>query len=164
MRLPGARGRALVVLLLSAAGLSWACTSSRGIPAPEGGGTVVSSDAALSLQRRADGFYLRLARRRFNTLETYNDFILRDYFRTPDLFFDYYADLAQALDDAHFERSRPMFVEVQEFLFEGEQTVQVQVLFRGWDDRPLNPFRTSLIRIDRWEKAEGRWWIRPGKL
>ncbi len=137
---------------------------------------MVSSDAALSLQRRADGFYLRLAQRRFNTLETYNDFILRDHFRTLDLFFDYYADLAQALDEAHFQRSRPLLVEVQEYLFEGEQTALVQVSFQGRDDRPIWSFArllvvpfffpkgTSLVRIDRWELADGTWWIRPGKL
>jgi len=77
------------------------------IPAPEGGAVAVDSGAALEFQKRADGFYLRLAHRRFNTLETFNDFVLRDHFQSPDLFFDYYADLAQALTDTYFDRADP---------------------------------------------------------
>jgi hypothetical protein len=111
------------------------------IPAPEGGGVTVDSDAALEFQRRADGFYLRLAHRRFNTLETFNDFVLRDHFQSPDLFFDYYADL-----------------------FEDAQTARVQVRFEGWDGRPLRPGTAALVRVDRWDWADGTWWLHPGKL
>ena len=131
---------------------------------PETGGRVVASDAALGFERRAEGFYLRIAHRRFNTLETFNDFIMRDHFQSPDLFFDYYADLAQAFTDAHFERSRPTRVRLLQFAFEDERTVRVQVRFDGLDGRPLRPGSTHLVRVDRWEWAEGTWWIRPGKL
>jgi hypothetical protein len=141
------------------------CGRVRGVLfAPEGTGVVVSSDEALQFRRRIDGFYPRLAHRRFNALETFNDFILRDHFQTPDLFFDYYADLAQALDVARFEKSRPYEVLIQEFLFENVRTARVQVRFTGWDDRPLRPGSTRLVRIDRWHWDEGTWWIRPGKL
>jgi len=132
--------------------------------APETGATVVSSDTALAFQRRADGFYMRLAHRRFNTLETFNDFILRDHFRTPDLFFDYYADLAQSLDEAHFDKSRPLDARLDEFLFENERVARVRVRLVGLDGRPLRPGKTRLVRVDRWEFVDGSWWILPGKL
>jgi len=134
------------------------------LSAPETGAVVVASDTALSFQKRADGFYLRLAHRRLNSLETFNDFILRDHFQTPDLFFDYYADLAQAFTDSHFDKSRPFEVRVEEFLFEDGRTARVRVRFAGWDGRPLRPGSAVIVRVDRWEWADGTWWIRPGKL
>jgi hypothetical protein len=134
------------------------------IPAPEGGGLAVDSDAALEFQRRTDGFYLRLAHRRFNTLETFDDFVLRDHFQSPDLFFDYYADLAQALTDRNFDKSRPFGVRLEAFLFEDARTARVQVRFEGWDGRPLRPGTTELLRVDRWDWADGTWWLHPGKL
>jgi len=147
------------------AALALACAGAAPrVGVPENGGMVVASDAALGLERRAEGFYLRIAHRRFNTLETFNDFIMRDYFQSPDLFFDYYADLAQAFTEANFERSRPTKARVLEFAFEDERTVRVQVRFDGFDGRPLRPGSTHLVRVDRWELAEGTWWIRPGKL
>lgn len=149
---------ALTVALLGCA------AATPNLPTPPGGAVVVSSEEALAFRRRVEGFYPRLAHRRFNALETFNDYIMREHFQTPDLFFDYYADLAQALVEADFEKSRPLSVEVEEFLFEDARTAQVQVRFVGYDDRPLRPGRTSLVRIDRWERVEGVWWIRPGKL
>jgi hypothetical protein len=124
----------------------------------------VASDRALGLRKRVDGFYLRLAHRRFNTLETYNDRIMREHFRSGALFLDYYADLAQAFDDAHFEKRRPLRVEIQELRFEDPANARVQVRFVGADDRPLRPGRVELVRTDRWEWAEGAWFVRPGKL
>ena len=134
------------------------------LPAPEGGGVMVSPDTAVSFQRRAEGFYLRLAFRRFDTLETFDDFILRDHFQNPDLFFDYYADLAQSLGAAHFEKRRPESVRIDQFIFEDSGTVRVLVIFKGADGRPLRPGSTQLERIDRWEWQAGTWWIRPGKV
>ena len=94
---PLSRGTALLLAVLL--GLV-ACRATPLLPAPEGGAMAVASDTALTLRRRADGFYLRLAHRRFNTFETYNDRIMREHFRSPALFLDYYADLAQAFADA----------------------------------------------------------------
>ncbi len=124
----------------------------------------VSPELAFGLRRRAEGFYLRLAHRRFDTLETYNDFIMRDHFASLDLFFDYYADLAEDLADADFERSRPTDVDVLEFAFEDPKTAHVLVRFHGNDGRPLRPGSVELVRTDRWEWSEGTWWVRPGKL
>ena len=141
-----------------------ACRGPAPMAAPEGLATAVPPETALTLKRRADGFYLRLAHRRFNTLETYNDRIMREHFRSPALFLDYYADLAQAFADAHFEKRRPQRIEVRELVFEDPGRARVQVRFVGGDDRPLRPGEVELLRIDRWEWAEGTWWIQPGKL
>jgi len=152
---------ALALLLALTAGC--AGTPPR-IATPEHGAVAVEPEIALALRHRVDGFYLRLAHRRFDTLETYNDFIMRDHFASLDLFFDYYADLAEELAKAQFDRTRPTDVEVLEFLFEDPKTAQVLVRFRGDDGRPLRPGSVELVRSDRWEWVEGTWWIRPGKL
>ena len=139
-------------------------TAGGAIPEPMGGTVEVSPLEAIDFHGRIETFYRRLVQRRFNALDTFNDPVLRDYFRTPDLFFDYYADLAQALSHAHFEKSRPLAYEVQEFLFEDPARARVQVRFWGGDARPLRPGQVSLIRRDRWERSEDGWWITPGKL
>jgi hypothetical protein len=166
LRVASSQRRRTVGAVCAAVAITLAACGGRLVPldAPEGGAVVVASDAALSFQKRVDGFYLRLAHRRLNSLETFNDFILRDHFQTPDLFFDYYADLAQAFSDAHFEQSRPFEVGVEEFLFEDGRTARVRVRFAGWDGRPLRPGRSETVRVDRWEWVDGTWWIRPGKL
>ena len=134
------------------------------IPAPETGTVAVAPARSLALRHRVDGFYLRLAHRRFNTLETYNDYIMRDHFQSLDLFFDYYADLVEDLLDAEFEKCRPTAIEVLEFAFESEDSAQVLVRFHGEDGRPMRPDATDLVRADRWEWADGAWWVRPGRL
>ncbi|MEM7413794.1 MAG: hypothetical protein AAF430_26435 [Myxococcota bacterium] len=159
------RRRGAPVLWAMVLALSAACAGAPPpIAAPESGATAVDSERVLSLRRRAEGFYLRLAYRRFNTLETYNDFIMRDHFRSLDLFFDYYADLAEDLALADFEKSRPTRIEVLEFLFEDSETAKVLVRFHGDDGRPLRPGAREIVRTDRWERADGIWWILPGKL
>ena len=150
---------------LLACALVWGCAAvPPPVEVPEGGGLAVLPERALSFQRRADGFYLRLTGRRFNTLETFNDFILRDHFETLDLFYDYYADLAQSLQGAHFEKSRPDWIEVEDFAFDDERTARVKVRFEGADGRPLRPGGVVLLRVDHWEWIGGTWWIRPGKV
>ena len=144
--------------------LALACASDGPIPEPEGGSVAVPADTAITLNGGAAVFYEQLVQRRVNTLETFNDPVLRKFFRTEDLFFDYYADLAQSLADAHFERNRPFAIEVQEMIFESTEQAQVQVLFRGFDNRPLRPNRVSLVRRDRWQFEQEAWWIKPGKL
>ena len=150
-------------LTIGLAGLGCSSTPQH-IPRPPAGSIGVSGEYALDFLTRAETFYGRLIRRRFNTLETFNDKVLRDHFRTPDAFFDYYADLAQTLAEANFERSRPESLVVEEFLFENRFRVLVQVRFLGDDNRPLRPGRAGVVRLDRWERMKGRWWIQPGKL
>jgi len=150
----------LAAALLVALGCS---TPSGHVPAPEGS-VAMGPRAVLEFHGRADAFYQRLIRRRFNALETFNDPFLRKHFRTTDGFFDYYAALATALDEANFKKSRPTSVTVEEFVFETPSSVRVQVRFLGKDDRPLRPNDVDLVRLDLWERADEGWWVTPGKL
>jgi hypothetical protein len=152
------------LVLFPVAALAFACASAGSIPEPAGGSVAVDPETAVALGGGASVFYSQLVHRRANTIETFNDPVLRKFFRSEDLFFDYYADLAQSLADAHFEKSRPFAIEVQEMIFEDTARAQVQVLFRGYDNRPLRPNRVSLVRRDRWQYEQDAWWISPGKL
>jgi len=160
LKTAGLRAASLIALLLC---LACSATSPH-VAEPPGGSVGVAGDYALEFLERTGIFYNRLLRRRFNTLETFNDTVLRDHFQTPDAFFDYYAELAQTLHEAQFERTRPLEARVEEFLFENRFQARVQVRFLGEDRRPLRPGTAALIRVDRWERVDGRWWIQPGKL
>jgi hypothetical protein len=131
---------------------------------PPGGSVPVPPEDSLEFYLHANAFYDALNLRRFNTIETFNDPLLREQFRTENQYADYYADLAQSLDEADFDRNRPRSVAIQDFLFESPTLVHVQIRFVGDDDRPLRPNKTSLRRIDRWERVDGRWWLAPEKL
>ena len=102
--------------------------------------------------------------RRANALETFNDPLLRKYFRSEDLFFDYYAELAQSLADAHFEKSRPFAVEVQEMIFESDALARCR-----WCSGATTTGRCARTAC-RWFVAiagstrQDAWWITPGKL
>ncbi|HJO22538.1 MAG: hypothetical protein QF890_11545 [Myxococcota bacterium] len=155
------------VAVVAAAVATLGCAlSSAPIPAPPSGGSVmVGPDTALDFQQHVGDFYGRLTKRRFNALETFNDAYLREHFRNEDGFFNYYASLATALQEAHFSKSRPTFVDIQEFLFETPNTVRVQVLYEGKDARPLRGAASvDLILLDTWELTDRGWWLVPGKL
>ena len=157
--------RVIRAALAAATLLALSCSSSGGhIPAPPAGTVAVEPATVLAFHAQAEAFYQRLIWRRFNALETFSDPFLRQHFRSEDRFFDYYAALAQALDEADFEKSRPTRVMVEEFLFETPTSARVQVLFKGEDDRPMRVDATYLLILDRWEWAEENWWITPGKL
>jgi hypothetical protein len=150
------------VAAAAAALLALACATS---PEPGGpSGSPPPPEEVEALRERAEAFYRELAARRFNTLETFEDPALRQHFRSLDLFFDYYADLAQALAEAHFERSRPVSVAVEELRFEDPEHARLRVRFVGEDGRPLRFDSASLLRTDLWERQEGQWWITPARL
>jgi hypothetical protein len=125
---------------------------------------VVDSDEVADFYARASEFYRRLEGRRFNSIASFRDGGLREYFASEQSFVDYYADLADDLDTASFERSVPLATQVQEFLVDGPGRARVKIRITGEDGRPMRFWATSLQREDRWERREGRWQIRPGRL
>ena len=172
--------RSLLVLSFAAlAAFSSACASmpslrprfwpfTRGAPEakadPSFGVEIVDGPAIVDFHVRASVFYGRLAQRRFNVIASFRDEVLREYFRTDGAFSDYYADFAQDLDDAHFERNVPTSLEVVEFRFEGPGDARVRVRIEGKNGQPLRVGSVGVDREDRWERVGGTWWIVPGKL
>jgi hypothetical protein len=134
-------------------------------PAPDSsqGIQLVEDAAVLEFYERASAFYGRLARRRFDSIETYQDEALRDFFRSDAAYADYYADLTAALAEAHFEKNRPLSLEVLEMRLEGPGRARVETRIIGEDGRPLRPGTVHLDRTDRWERSEGAWRIEPGR-
>lgn len=167
MRRGAGPAAALLVALLGAAGCGlWPFGGAPAGPAPDPayGVVEVDSQAITSFYERASSFYGRIARRRFNTLSTYRDEVLREFFRTESAFADYYADLAADMSDAHFERNRPLVLEVLEMRLSGPGEAEVVTRIVGEDGRPLRPGRTEIQRTDRWERVGGSWWIVPARL
>lgn len=119
---------------------------------------------AASFEWRMGDFYERLSNRRFNSIATFSDPALREFFESLESFSDYYADLAQALAGANFEANRPNEVYVDGVCFERPDAVRVDLRFVGEDGRPLRWWTTRLRREDRWERRDERWWIIPGKV
>ncbi len=155
---------------LAAAGLGLllgvpGCASDEG---PEGdpqyGVQVVDSEDVAAFYTRALAFYERLTNRRVNTYATFQDPILRAYFRDEQAYSDYYADIARSIDDAHIEQNRPLYSFVDEFLIDGPGRARVRVRLIGKNSLPLRRGLSSLAREDRWERYAGQWWIVPGKL
>ena len=128
------------------------------------GVAVVDSEAVASFYQRAQGFYGRLAGRRFNTISTYRDPFLREFFRTEQAHADYYADLTQALRMANFEQNTPVALDVLELRLEGPGRAVVRTRIVGENDLPLRWWETELVREDRWEGSDGAWWIGPGAI
>jgi hypothetical protein len=123
----------------------------------------VDEGAVVEFYERASAFYARLAQRRFDTISTYQDDALRGYFASEAAFADYYADLTGALVEAHFEKNRPLTLEVLEMRLEGPGRARVETRMVGEDGRPLRPGHVRLDRIDRWQRSDGVWRIEPGK-
>jgi hypothetical protein len=124
---------------------------------------VVESSEVTDFYTRASEFYRRLEGRRFNSIASFRDAGLREYFGTDQSFVDYYAALADELSTKWFERSVPLHTDVQEFLVDAPGRARVKVRIVGEDGRPLRFWATSVEREDRWERREGRWWIVPGR-
>ena len=133
-------------------------------PDPAHGLELVDDPAVLEFYGRASAFYERLTRRRFDSIQTFQDPGLRGFFQNETAFSDYYADLAGALVDAHFEKNRPLALELLELRLEGPGRARVLTRLLGEDGRPLRRGEVSLERSDRWERIDGAWWIVPGRL
>ena len=109
-------------------------------------------------------FYDRVTARRFNSLATYEDPALREFFRTQESFSDYHAAFAEALDRANFEYNRPTAVRLESIKRGALNRVEVRVYFRGENAKPLRFWSTHVMRVDQWEFSGGRWWVVPGKV
>jgi len=160
------RARAAALTLLALGCGSWPPFGGAGsgpVPDAAQGIELVGEGAVVEFYERASAFYGRLARRRFDSIETYQDEALRSFFRNEAAYADYYADLTGALVKAHFEKNRPLELEVLELRLEGPGRARVQTRITGEDGRPLRRGRVHLERTDRWERSEGTWRIEPGK-
>lgn len=109
-------------------------------------------------------FYGRITARRFNSLATYEDPALREFFMSREAFSDYYAALAEALARANFEYNRPTAIWLQSIRRSGPNQVEIRVRLRGENAKPLRFWSTHLVRTDLWEFSRGRWWVVPGKV
>ena len=147
-----------LLVLLAIALLGSGC---RGAPTPF---PPPESVAAGRLPSLADVFYQRIANRRFNSIATFHDPALREFFASGEAFADYYADLAQALDGERFEANRPLEIVLVEFEPTEPGRVRIYVHFSGANARPLRWWRSRLLRADQWELQGDRWLIIPGKV
>jgi hypothetical protein len=119
----------------------------------------------IKLRELCEIFYGRARDRRLNSIATFHDPSMREFFQTPEAFADYYADLVQALTVSNFEAVRPTSVVVKNFeVAEGVDRVRISVRFRGENGRPGRWWSTSYLRQDEWILLRDRWWIVPGKL
>ena len=109
-------------------------------------------------------FYERTTNRRFNSKATFDDPALREFFRDPAAFADYYANLVEVLDRAFFESHKPTHVWLVRMERIAPKRVEIEVRFRGRNRKPLRFWATEVSQTDEWEFAAGRWWIIPGKV
>lgn len=132
----------------------------------EQGGAVVEGRDLTRLAKLAGLFYERVANRRFNSIATFQDPALHEFFLSSEAFADYYADLVERLETAHFDAVRPERVRIRSLAPDPEDPTRVRIVvhFVGQDGRPLRFWRTDLVRTDQWREVGGRWWIIPEKL
>ena len=152
------RIRPLAVALIALALLGSGC---RRVPAPQPPPPSIEEGR---LPRLADVFYGRIANRRFNSIATFHDPALREFFASAEAFADYYADLAQALNLARFEANRPLRIVLLGYEPNDVDRILIHVHFTGANARPLRWWDAWLRRADQWELLDGRWIIVPGKL
>jgi hypothetical protein len=117
------------------------------------------------LSQVAEIFYQRLAHRRVNSIATYHDPALREFFHTEEAFADYYADLVENLGRENFRANRPQQIDLLSIHVEPAASRAVAVVnFRGDNSLPLRFWSVDYARRDVWELSQERWWIVPGKL
>jgi hypothetical protein len=126
--------------------------------------TGTAGEASQDVERLARVFYTRILNRRFNSIATYHDPALRELFGAPEAFADYFAALADALEEAHFDALRPTSLDLEQIDVLEPDVALVTVRYRGENSLPLRWWTVDLTRTDRWERSDGRWWIIPGKL
>jgi len=132
----------------------------------ERGGVRVDGRDLTRLAELAGLFYDRVSNRRFNSIATFQDPALHEFFQSREAFADYYADLVDRLQRAHFDAIRPTRVRIRSLDVDADDPtrVRMEVRFVGEDGRPLRFWKTDLVRVDQWREIGGRWWIIPEKL
>jgi len=156
--------RALALALLGALALQLVGCARLRDPAQAPARAAMQAPEAEVLRRLAIVFYERLINRRVDSIATFKDPALREFFQSPDAFADYYADLVQALTENNFRAKRPTSIELIGLEREGMGQVRLRLRFTGRNGLPLRFWRTSVVREDQWRRMGGRWWIIPGKV
>jgi hypothetical protein len=111
------------------------------------------------LSQLAEIFYQRLSHRRVNSISTFHDPALREFFQSEEAFADYYADLVQALDTQHFQANRPQKIDLLSLhVEEAADRVVAVVEFHGDNSLPLRFWSVDYSRRDVWEQSGDRWW------
>ena len=132
-----------------------------------GAGAKITGQAvpdAEMVEKLARVFYVRMINRRFNSISTFHDPALREFFQSPEAFADYFAALVDELERGNFDGLRPWEVSIERLDVLEPTVILVSVKLRGDNSLPLRFWSVGLARSDRWEKHAGRWWIIPGKL
>jgi hypothetical protein len=153
---------AVVATALACAGTpEQACE--RAVP-PPGEGTAPARDEMSRIDPLAQIFYERISNRRFNSIATFQDPALREFFLSEEAFADYFANFVQVLTDAHFEKNRATKMRIEDICIDEIGDALIRVRFWGDNSQPLRWWRVQLVRVDRWQTADGAWWVMPGKL
>jgi hypothetical protein len=121
-------------------------------------------DAQRTLLPLSEIFYARITSRRFNSRATFEDPSVRQFFPSLSAYSDYYAALADALETAHIEYSRPYRVDLLGLERLEDGSLRLDLRFVGENDLPLRWWRATLQRSDQWQWRDGRWWVVPGKV
>lgn len=130
---------------------------------PQGVQRVRDPELAALFERTAL-FYERLVGRRFNTLATYHDPKLTEFFTSPESYADYYADLTFAMRYSQFEQNTPTAAVMLELRIDQPGQAFVKVRIVGENALPLRWWESELLREDRWRRENGAWWVAPGRI
>lgn len=122
------------------------------------------AEAGGSLITLSGIFYERIASRRFNSLATFEDPSIRQFFPTLAAYSDYYAALVDALDWANIRYNRPTRIDLLGIEVDEGGSLRLSLRFVGRNDLPLRWWNSSLLRTDEWSWRDGRWWVVPGKV
>ena len=153
--------RRSVFVAVALLGVFAACRSA---PVADGRDALNGVNGGDQLPRLAQVFYERMARRRLNSIATYSDPGLREFFRSQEAFSDYYASVASQLRTAQMRHTTPLRVEIDEFRFEHAGAALVDVRIVGKHQRGLRFWEIELERTDTWILERGSWVLRPDKL
>jgi hypothetical protein len=132
--------------------------------APAGEVEEVTEREVLEFAERIDQFYRSIESRAITAHATFKDEELRGYFEDTERFSDYYASLANQVEQAHFRFSRADAVLVREFRFTSPGRAEVDVVLVGKHQRALRFWDIEIARTDAWTRVAGVWVLSPEKF